>query len=602
MCSYENVMKAFNEKLEECHKKFDPNKQLIKDKSNYRDYHSSLMSNVVHPVLPNLEYAVALLYTKETKYKERGMFIISTVLELQDIDESSPTYGIWPRYLEEPLENMKAPDWNWADFVGKSLLHLLIDLRDSLPDTMIRRIEAALEHAVKSIIKRNMGPDYTNINLMGAYVTIKAGELLKNKMFFNYGKNRLKKELEYVRANGGITEYNSPDYIMIDIEEVGRILKYVIDSECRNMALELNDVIWKCIAFHFHPTTQQLSAPHSRCYENIKGEKFVSLIEMATQYELSLLENRKMSIKLLWPFITIVCPKKYYHYFEPIHQPRFIKEKFYRGIDTISEDEIRVNIEKNMPELESRTYMNPYFSLGSFVKYDLWNQRRPLMAYWGTAEKCTYLRLRCLHDDYDYCSALLSASQINNHIVGGIYFVKDHGDTHFILDSIKKGQLKAKSLSVRFEIGGYIDDIQLPANIEIGSSVIINSGQMSIQITPMYGVFENEPINIRVGKNDSTTWIDIILFEGEEKIIDFNQINQAAFLFGLSIFDGEICVNDNNIFYQYSIDEQSQSISGQLIGANEPASIEIPLKPSNYIEPPILGLKKKIKCGGFVYE
>lgn len=592
---------VFQKKLEMEHERFDEKESLLVERLAKKGYHTSLEKDMIHTLNASIEYAAALLYNNPARYRERALAIIGKVLSMQDTDSNSPTYGIWPYFLEEPFEKMKAPDWNWADFIGKVLVHLLMDHKSAIPSGLAGEIEASLYHAAASIKRRNIGPDYTNISLMGAFVTIKAGELINNADLFDYGKRRLQKEVEFVKANGGFSEYNCPSYTVLALEELGRMMKYFHDSDCLKAAAELNEIGWAALANHFHSPTLQLSAPNSRAFSNIIGKHLVSFIHIGTGMKLNLAASGEMQVKLLWNQIVIRCPQHYDSYFEPIKTPRFIKETFYKGMDTISDDEIRVLIEKGTPELTAATYMNPHFSLGTFSLYDFWNQRRPLMAYWGTADQCAYLRLRCLHDGQDYCSAMISASQVQNHVVAGVYFVKDHGDYHFILDPIKEGKIKAKQLLLRFELGGAVGGLHLPEKIAFGEEVEIKTGTVDIRFNPMFGIFDGEQVTISSGKDGSSQWVDIILYEGAEKTLDFNRMDSAAFVFGLSLFDREFCLDDGSSF-SCEMDREGQTMKASLNGTGIAAEIEIPLKPTNYIRNPGEELVRRVKCGGFIYE
>ncbi|THF77732.1 hypothetical protein [Cohnella fermenti] len=594
---------AFQQRLVREHLHFDAKVNMIAEKLSRKGYHTHIDDDTVHGVYRSLAYAAALLYSGDDTCQERALAIIDNILSMQDTEEDSPTYGIWPYYLEEPLPRMKSPDWNWADFNGKVLVYLLLEHREALPSIMIDRIILALHHAAASIIRRNIGPDYTNIYLMGAYVTIAAGELLDNQEFVQYGRNRLIKERAYVEANGGFTEYNSPTYTVLALEEIGRMLKHVKDRESRELAEFLNDKAWECIAVHFHRPTCQLSAPHSRCYENISGQGFLSFLHLGTRMQLGLMREEELEYGLMWHDMVIACPDHYYEYFQPLKSPRLIKETFYKGEDLISDDEIRVFIEKGTPRLESTTYMNPSFSLGSFAEYDLWNQRRPLMAYWGTPENCTYLRLRCLHDGQDYASAILRTSQQENHLVGGVYFVKDHGDFHFILDPLKEGgKLRARKLSLRFEIGGWVDQVQLPQEARIGSAFSIRAPGIAVHIHPLICEFDQRTIRVEIGEEGPARWIEFILFEGEEQTLDFERISQAAFVFGLSVFDEAFCPDDGDVRYSCALDQSGREATGQLARSAGTAAVTVPLKPSQYINNPSSGRTKIVKNGGFMYE
>src|SRR5690606_4772087 len=106
---------------------------------------------------------------------DRAATVIRAVVALQDTDPLNPTYGIWPWLLEEPLEQMDRPDWNWADFLGARLATILADHAAALPADVADAARVALGHAAWSIFRRNVHLDYTNIAIMGAGVTAAAG-------------------------------------------------------------------------------------------------------------------------------------------------------------------------------------------------------------------------------------------------------------------------------------------------------------------------------------------------------------------------------------------------------------------------------------------
>lgn len=88
---------------------------------------------------------------------------------------------------------MSPPDWNWADFCGKELLQVTLDHSERISSELLKKVKEGIFHASHSIIRRNMGPGYTNIAIMGTYVTLVAGQILKDNQIGQYGKQRLKK-------------------------------------------------------------------------------------------------------------------------------------------------------------------------------------------------------------------------------------------------------------------------------------------------------------------------------------------------------------------------------------------------------------------------
>ena len=59
--------------------------------------------------------------------------------------------------------------------------------RERLRAELAEQIEAAISHACRAIIIRNVGPHYTNIAIMGAFVTLVGGELLQVDEYREYG-------------------------------------------------------------------------------------------------------------------------------------------------------------------------------------------------------------------------------------------------------------------------------------------------------------------------------------------------------------------------------------------------------------------------------
>lgn len=594
MITQDNLFyKTFIKALDQMHEYYDSNEKMIKRLYYTAGYHTKLSGGYVHPVKDSLEYAVALLDSGIAQHKDRAVEIINKIISLQDQNPDSKTYGIWSYYLEEPLDKMSPPDYNWADFNGKDLICLLMEHKEQLTHELITKIESAINHAAYSIIRRNVGPDYTNISLMGAYVTLKSGEILKDQCLIEYGKIRLKKALAYTQSNGSFTEYNSPTYTIVALEVIGSMLKYFSDKSEIIIAEELNNYGWKILAKHYHPTTGQLSAPHARCYDNMVDDHFLSFIHVGTRCKLDLLNEEDIVLSRYknkdhyvanfeWSRIMIKCPEKYYDSFLDLKKTQFYKEIYYKGNYNIAEDEEHVLIRSTLiPELEARTLMTPNYSLGSFTKSDLWNQRRALMAYWGSKQNPSYIRLKCLKDDYDYSSAILFASQNNNHVIGGINFVTDYGDTHIILDPVKNASVKINKLNIRFELGGQIDDVIIPEKFEINKSCVIETSTVIIVIKYLYAKFADYPVKFERGGDSQKVWLDVVLYEGEEKSIDLSELDEAVVLFCMSIYDKGI---EKNIVEQTFSKDNEGHITCKMLDIDQLGEIKIASKPCTYVK------------------
>src|SRR5512138_2626523 len=103
--------------------------------------------------------------------------------------------------------------------------------------------------------------------------------------------------------------------------------------------------------------------------------------------------------------------------------------------------------------VQGTTWLQKEFCLGSANKGDFWVQRRSLVAYWGGPERpARYAQLRLMHDDYDFSSALVYATQERNRVLGLVNFRNPGGDKHVSIDMIRTGEFKASSLRLRLDI------------------------------------------------------------------------------------------------------------------------------------------------------
>lgn len=572
---YSRFMKA----LDRWNERYDPEVCMVKEPFHSPGYHTTLKGGWVHPTRSSLTYAVALLDSGVEDYRLRAIDILRKVISLQDQDPDSPTYGIWPWFYEEPLEEMSPPDWNWANFCGKELLQVALDHFDRIPEDLCRKVKDSIYHACRSIIRRNVGPSYTNIAIMGAYVTLLAGELLEWKDIFDYGKDLLRRIYEYTKYHGAFTEYNSPTYTMVAIEDISRILSHIKDKDSLEIAEYLNDVAWRCVALHFHPPTGQWAGPHSRCYNNIQGVTFWSRIQLATKGKVRFLDEEELYTDINWHRIKMRCPDKYIDYFTVLNKPRFIREVFYKGNEPLSLDLKSIIGVPFYPTLVATTYLTPSYCVGTFSKADFWNQRRGFIGYLGNKHNPTYLQLRCLHDDYDYSSGLLHTVQLENKVLGIINFATDYGDTHISLDKVKDSTIRAKDLRLRLEFGGYIDNINLlyPSNVDDTIITYVDSVKLGVRFPKVS--FGNYMVKLETGGNDKNKWIDVVFYSGEERAVCFKDLERAFVVFAFYITE-----RDDNIIDKLSnieVKEKGEKIFTRWTIEDNILEVEADLKPDS---------------------
>lgn len=495
--------------IEPFHRKYDAKEQMLLEPFHTPGYHTTLKGGQVHGTRVALNYAVALLDTGEEPLRQRAEEILRKVISLQDQDPASKTYGIWSWFLEEPLDKMSPPDWNWADFCGVALLQVALDHRHRLSPEVARAVDAAIQHAARSIKKRNVGPGYTNIAIMGSYVTLVAGELYDWAEMREYGAARWRQFYAHTQKHGAFNEYNSPTYTIVALEELGRMRLHVRDAEMRRLTEEIYRLAWEELATHFHVPTRQWAGPHSRAYSTLLRGSVLALIQRATEGRVNFAAEDPSLSEIRLP---LPCPPDFEKHFTQIPAPHEVRKQFIAA----------------EPPVIGTTWMQPEFTLGTVNRGDLWNQRRSLVAYWGDARQPAYLHLRFLHDGYDFAAAQFFSVQQKTRVLAGVAFATDGGDTHVSLDRLKNATVTAKDLRLRFEFGGAAGKTAPPVPAGLTQPIAIDRGAVTWRIQALQAVFGPEQPRWESGRDADKAWLDLVLYSGETKAINLGQLPQAG--------------------------------------------------------------------------
>ncbi len=516
--------KGFLHELEKLDSRYDTKERMIARPFSSPGYHTQLKGGTVHPTRDSLRYAVALFDSGEHERIERGKKIMERVIDLQDQDPARKTYGIWSWFLEEPLDRMAPPDWNWADFCGALLLQIALDHTDRLSAPLQEKLKDSIIHACRSIKRRNVGPGYTNIALMGTYVTHTAGELFNLPEFLAYGKARLQRFYDYTLKQGSFSEYNSPTYTVVAIREISRMMLHIRDADSQKLIKELNRRAWRHAARRFHPPTGQWAGPHSRCYSTFIRSSTLGFIERATGFKAGLVSQEIACRSLFAHRIGARCPTEFTGFFTKLASPRLEREVF-RKRGTGRNDII------------GTTWLDRDYTIASLNCGDLWNQRRPLLGYFKTPEGVAAFRIRCLHDGYDYSSAGLFTVQEKHDILGAVVFATDRGDTHISLDRLRDGAIEAEDLRVRFQVTGKVAGCRLPAGCSIGKALQFKLGTADLHLKLCKAAFgaEEAVLETQKGGDGNAGFIaDVVLYRGKKKQLPFKSITPAFVVFALS--------------------------------------------------------------------
>ena len=467
---------------------------------------------MVHSTTASLDYALNLLDCYDEIMRLRAIDILSKIVTLQDTNRQSRNFGLWSWFLEEPLEKMSPPDRNWADFCGRRLIEILLNHQKRLPGPLVVKIDSAISYAAEEIKLRDQSPDYTNIAVMGTFVLVMAGEVLHSKELKAYGFYRLKRFYDYTNREGGFTEYNSPNYARVVIEELNKMRLYFRDTDELKMVNELYYKAWREIAIHYHAKTQQWSGPHSRSYNTIlKNETMIHNSVLPADKKVFTLDSYRNVNNL---------PDSLIKYITDSTSTRFVVDTFKRS----------------KPSFIGTTYLTPSFSLGSINSQDMWEQRRDLVAYWGKKNAVTSVRIRFLHDQKDFSSAIFRGKQLKNKVLGGISFITNGGDTHPSLDKVKNGTIEASNLCIRFQFEGEgLKTIKVDTSMYINGFVNVIANGMHIFVAVPFLTFNNEKGYWSYGNDELGYHLDFICYRGPSRSYNIATMNKAAAAIAFSI-------------------------------------------------------------------
>lgn len=540
------------ENLKTMHPKYDPAKKMITKEINSWNYHTDTLSGKFHEVRASFNYAVSLLDCGLKEYEQRAFDVMDKTIFLQDTDPQSPSCGVWPYYEEEPLATKKSPiDYNWADFNAVSLLDIYMGHKDKLPKKLLAKVENALILAAKSVQKRNCGPGYTNIAIMGTYVTYVTSHLFNLTDMQEYASKRLKTFYDYTQEKGGFSEYNSPTYTIVAIDELNRMQRHIVEPGAKKMIDELYDKCWEMIARHYHRKSAQWVGPHSRSYSTLVATSYYGILKEASNGKIDLGYN------------PVRADVKTKHRIPEYLLAYFLTPKYPRTeIDVFEKDE---------PQIIGTAYMTDNYAISSVSRSSMWNQRRPLTAYWGELNNSHYLQVRLLHDFYDFSTASIFAQQRNNQVLAAINFGTNGGDKHISIDRLKDGKFKAEDLRLRFELGNCRStEINLPNTENDVFSVTAENCKIVIQL--LEGKFGSCKGYWEKGNDNLNYWVDYVIYSGDEKDFDLNQIDQAVLTFALSL---------GNLSENLTIENANSKITNGILNASwMDLLVEVPVKPN----------------------
>jgi hypothetical protein len=532
--------------IERTDSKYDPVVHLVRSTQSVH-YHSDVKeSTKVHNTLASLNYGVALLDSRRPEFRERAFDVLRAAIALQDQDPNSKTCGVWPYTLEEPLATKKSPaDRNWADFCAVPIISILNNHSDILPSDLKEKTRKALLLAAGEIRMRNVRPDYTNISLMGLYVCYMSADMFNDKDLMIYARQRLKSFYSCTLLNKGFIEYNSPAYFKLSLDEVLRLKNHVVNQEDHAMLDSIYNTGWSIVARHYHQPSAQWSGPHGRAYSVLLGSSTYNWLYASSEGKISPQTAEPYS-KDQNPNLKHKIPGYLLPFFMAPDMPRMEIDTFIRGGQKIelnpmvSYQESDRGVWITTKEIIGKSWLTRDFVLSSANQSCLWNQRRPLIAYWGTSQKPVSMQIRFLHNLYDYASANIFCAQDSNNVLGAINFTTNGGDKHVTIDVIKNGMIRATDLRLRFEFTGDLNSISFDPTQQKERLITGKSGKVNFRIELPVVKFGDYNGALSTGGDDRSKWIDCVVYSGKEKEFNFEKIQEAILGFLVTLKNGPI--------------------------------------------------------------
>ena len=487
----------------------------------------------------------ALLQKQEKNFDARENMIVTRVNGYQyHTDATSGDYHQIRSSFQYALALLNTGD--------ESLRNRAFEVISIIPTKLYQQLQHAILLAANSIVKRDVSLGYTNIALMDTYVTYMAGYLLSDANIIKYATNKLNEFYKYTLAKNGFTEYNSPNYTITAMEELNRMQLYFVNQEDKKKVDSLYHLCWQILARHYHIPSGQWTGPHSRSYNSLVTKSFYNFLAESSGGKIGAEDSSQYNYTTFRRY-KHVMPKDVEHYFVTPDYPRTEVDVF----------------EPDTPKIIGTSYLASKYALSSINHASLWNQRRPLIAYWGTKEHPQYLQVRFLHDNYDFSSASLTSAQDENKVLAAINFVDGMGDKHITIDKIKDGLFTASDLRLRFEFG----------NTKIGESIVlptskntpflVQTDQATFQINLIAAEFNNVIGYWEKGTDGKNSWIDFVFYAGTSKQFSFHEIETLITVFTLSVHENYAKIKYPNPSIKYNSKTEIQVEWGKLkINAN----------------------------------
>ncbi len=473
--------------------RFDPVLDLVRDpfRPDRHQPHASLW------------YAGASIESGDVSTAER---IIEQVLTMQELRGSDSHYGNFRWHYEDEV----VIDLNACQFVMEAMLRLR---QERLGNELRDRVFASIRLALSEAERLDVHWTYTNIYLLDVHNRILAGQLLRDDDVRRAGEQRLQEWATRTKAVGAPHEFNSPTYAAVDLNCLADIANRAEDAETRELAMEMEHLVWRHTALHWHAPTLQLAGPHSRAYRRdvVGASGFLKVVLYKLLGDERLLapspyyEGPDAEGHLIVAGIDYHCPPDAEAMFrEPA--ARDVRETVVLA-----------------PRVETVTHITPEFALGTMSRpYGVgdppepWPMDNACIAYWrrdGDAPGVLYTRYRVNGGPIGKASSE-SLPRWMDIWEEGVFRTAQVGSKAIVAYGfMPRGQRSAESLRLDIRLLGLS-----PGVADDGDAIVLADGEVYVGIVPLKPDNLGHSPHVTMWRDGEETVVSIVNYEGPAKV------------------------------------------------------------------------------------
>lgn len=503
------------EKLISCEKYYDEKASLL-----YMPVSQAVtpinkhFSGYAHHISESLDYALWLLYTDAENNFEKAKKIIQTATKYQCTDKNSSAFGYWRYFSENKLSDIVPDDASLNCRIAITLLHIYTDYGSFFDEQFLQTINEKILNSVYTLLTKYTSQNSFTIAL-SIYLSVTYGEMTEHLEFIKQGENMLVTLYNSVMYHNSFYEHNDMQHIVDQTVFFHQLSQTVKSKYHRRLLNTILDKTWQIFATHYHPETKQISGPFALAVSDYTTPEIYNFLYHALGESVDL-PHYSSELAHNCP-----CPPKYMSRFKTKSFTGFLRSVVFKGMTS---PYFRHSI------VESN-YIKKSYTVGSFSREHFWELKRPFIGYFSGANTPYCFKIDVLHDFFSYSSALLHSIQYYGYVFGHISFATDSGDTHLMMDA-PNPSISAKDLRIRFSISGDIRSLKIKHRKNT-LEVSYNDVTMYYQIPVCQ--FGDSNIKYKLSTNENNLYMDVILYSGRRKTIDFTALESAIMQFSFLI-------------------------------------------------------------------